>query len=46
MASSGRRLITQWALSFYPHDQEQKAIPYISMAEFLYNRAIADGMEC
>ena len=36
------RLITQWALSFYRTTKE-KAIPYISMAESLYNRAIEDA---
>lgn len=36
------RLITQWALSFY-HTTKEKAIPYISMAESLYNRAIEDA---
>ena len=36
------RLITQWALSFY-HTTKEKAIPYISMADSLYNRAIEDA---
>ncbi|MDO4650500.1 MAG: AGE family epimerase/isomerase [Eubacteriales bacterium] len=36
------RLITQWALSFYKEDCEEKAY-YLKAAESLYKRAVADG---
>ena len=38
------RLITQWALSTYPEDKEAAA-PYISAAENLFNRAVADAWD-
>jgi len=36
------RLITQWALSTYP-GEEEKAGPFIEAAENLYHRAVMDG---
>ena len=38
------RLITQWALSTYPDSDE--STPYITAAENLYNRAVADAWNC
>ena len=38
------RLITQWALSTYP--DSDASTPYITAAEHLYNRAVADAWNC